>query len=388
MAILNIIQPETKNILISQSAESGEETLSSLVSIDDNFTRTISIISVERGIPGPPGPVGPSGASIIGPRGEKGDIGPQGPSGDRGLDGSGLSILSIIANNNTINLSGTSGSIIFNSQGATTLSLIDNTLTIGSPEVVGVFAPVNHSHSVSNIINFNEAVDDRVSALIVPENYLEITYLDNDFNTLNISVTGLDIGLYTQEHSFSLDSISNLSVFSGGIICGLSENTYTLIPTSSQARKLLNDSTPTQQRTTLGLGSSAIYDSSYFVKTSGGNNIFGNQSFGDGSISRFSASINNQTNNMYIIQQSDNGKIISFDNNFSNISVSLDNSIEPGFNCLIAQLGSGQVRLSGAIKNRYGHTKLVGQYSIATLIKLSNENIILSGDTTSSNSGP
>jgi hypothetical protein len=388
MAILNILQPETKKILISQSTDEGEEIRSSSIVINDNFTKTISVILVERGIPGPQGPAGPPGLGIVGPSGERGEVGPQGPSGLRGPDGSGISILTFSVDTDKVDISGTSGFLSFSSQGSTTLSLQNNTITIGSPEVVGVYSSINHSHTTNSITNFNEAVDDRVASLIAPGNYLDIEYLDNDFNRLDITVTGLDIGLYTQRYSPSLDSISNLSVFSGGLVCGVSNNTYALIPTTSQSRKLLNDATAEQQRITLGLGSSAIQDNSYFVRISGGNNIFGNQSFSDGSISRFSAAINNQIGNTYVVQQSDNGKIITFNYNLSSILVSFDNAIEPGFNCLITQLGSGQVRLSGSIRNRYGHTKLVGQYSIATIIKLSSDDIILSGDTTTANSGP
>jgi hypothetical protein len=56
---------------------------------------------------------------------------------------------------------------------------------------------------------------------------------------------------------------------------------------------------------------------------------------------------------------------------------------------LLSQLGSGQVRLSGVgLSNRLGHSKLVGQYSIATLVKAGTNTIILSGDTTDANGGP
>ena len=68
----------------------------------------------------------------------------------------------------------------------------------------------------------------------------------------------------------------------------------------------------------------------------------------------------------------------------------MDSTINTGFNCLIVQLGSGQVRMSGSIQNRYNHTKLVGKYSMATLVKITESPslIILSGDTTDANSGP
>ena len=68
----------------------------------------------------------------------------------------------------------------------------------------------------------------------------------------------------------------------------------------------------------------------------------------------------------------------------------MNSEIANGFNCLLVQLGSGQVRFTGinAVVNRYQHTKLVGQYSIATLVKISDTVTILSGDTTRDNSGP
>jgi hypothetical protein len=138
----------------------------------------------------------------------------------------------------------------------------------------------------------------------------------------------------------------------------------------------------------LGLGSISTYDSVDFAKIIGGNTFTGTQSLGDGELNRFSASINYQNTSPYIIQQSDNGKIIALQNNNSPIYIDFNNGINNGFNCLVVQLGSGQVRFSGSVYNRYEHSKLVGQYSIATLIKIAPDVIILSGDTTTLNSGP
>jgi hypothetical protein len=47
----------------------------------------------------------------------------------------------------------------------------------------------------------------------------------------------------------------------------------------------------------------------------------------------------------------------------------------------------GQVRFNG-VENRYGETKLVGQYSIGTLVKVLSNVIILSGDVTKADGGP
>ena len=168
------------------------------------------------------------------------------------------------------------------------------------------------------------------------------------------------------------------------------ENNFELITLSNTSKNLLNDSSPEDQRTTLGLGTISTYNSGDYASTLRGNTFTGTQSFGDGAINRFSASVNTQTSGSYEIVQSDNGRVITFEYNDGPVSVTIDNTIDPGFNCLIAQLGSGQVRLASAVQNRYSHTKLVGQYSIATLVKISDSPsvLILSGDTTDANSGP
>lgn len=387
MAIINIIEPNSKKLIINHT-ENSDDIRASSVNITDNFTRTVSIISVERGIQGPPG------SGLPGPKGDKGDkgdsiIGPPGPSGERGLPGSGISVLNITDFLNSISLNDQSNSITISGNGGTAVSIDPSTYTISisSPEVIGVYAPVSHNHSTNQIIDFYEGVDDRVYELLQAGHHIQLSYNDNDFNSLMVSVTGLNIGSHTQAHSPVLDSISSLSIFSGGMLFGNSTGGFNLIQGTTQAIRLLNDATAEEQRSTLGLGSISTYSSGDFARIVGGNNFFGTQSLGDGELNRFSATVNYQNSSSYIIQQSDNGKIVALDNNDNFINVSFNSSINDGFNCLVVQLGSGQVRFSGSISNRYNHTKLVGQYSIATIVKIL-DNFILSGDTTKQNSGP
>ena len=167
-------------------------------------------------------------------------------------------------------------------------------------------------------------------------------------------------------------------------------NRMELITLSNTSKNLLNDTSPEDQRNTLGLGTISTYNSGDYASTLKGNTFTGTQSFGDGPINRFSASVNTQNSGSYEIIQSDNGRIITFEYNAGPVSITIDDTIDPGFNCLLVQLGSGQVRFSSAVQNRYNHDKLVGQYSIATLLKISDSPsvIILSGDTTDGNSGP
>ena len=152
----------------------------------------------------------------------------------------------------------------------------------------------------------------------------------------------------------------------------------------------MNDPDAEAQRTTLGLGSIAVHNSGSFAILNGSNSFNGTQTFNDGQINRFSATTNTQTSSTYEIVQTDNGKVITFDFDSAPVNLSIDSSITAGFNCLLVQLGSGQVRFTGvnAVVNRYQHTKLVGQFSVATLVKISNSVTILSGDTTKDNSGP
>lgn len=386
MAIINIIEPENKKIIIN-TTEDPNDIRASTVSVTDNFTNAVAIIAIEKGIPGPPGP---PGSGLVGPKGDKGEKGDSiiGPSGLPGPPGSGISLLTITDFINSIALSGTSSILNVVGSGSTVVHIDDNQLTISSPVVVGAYAPINHQHNISDIINIFEHIDDRVYNLLQAGPHISLTYNDEDFNQLLIAVTGLDIGFHVQAHSDVLDSIGSLSVFSGAMLYGNANNGFNLIQATPQAVRLLNDATPEEQRETIGLGTIATYNSTDFAKINGGNNFTGPQSLGDGELNRFSASINYQNTNNYVIQQNDNGRIIALDYNNSSINVSFAGDIANGFNCLVAQLGSGQVRFSGGILNRYSHNKLVGQYSVATIVKIASNKLILSGDTTLLNSGP
>ena len=387
MATLNVTPqlPAQKVIINELIAGTGNDVISTNLTIT-NQGSDISIINIEAGVQGPPGSGLPGPPGPRGPVGS-GERGPPGPSGAMGPPGSGINTLSI----NSITLTDIDSSISIIGSGGTQIdnNLINRTISISSPPVQGVYSLIGHRHISNNIIDFNESVDDRVDALLAAGNHIHLNYQDADFNSLIISVTGLTIGSDVQPYSSNLQDIADLSLSSGKLLYS-NGNNIELITLSNTSKEFLNDNDPQEQRNTLGLGSIATYNSGDYASTLRGNTFTGTQSFGDGEINRFSATTNNQTSDTYEIVQSDNGKIITFDNNTSHVTVSLSSNIVPGFNCLLAQLGDGQVRISGSIQNRYGHTKLVGQYSIATLVKISDSPsiIILSGDTTADNSGP
>lgn len=375
MANIIIQTPPQKTLLINENTD-GSGSISTNLTIDDAFHNFISVISVDRGLPGLPGPQGPSGLSIIGPVGPSGSQGPQGPQGP---PGSGINQLSV---NNTLVLNDTLSNLQIVGTGSTTVTVNSSQITIGTPNTS--YAPLNHNHNTSDIIGIREYVDDRVDALLTEGTGIHIAYNDM-LDTLTINTSGLTPGIHIQEYSDILKNISELSFISGDYIYSTGNNRFATSRVTTAGRALLNDATSQDQRNTLGLGSISIFNSGDYAHLIRDNDFSGNQSFGDGSLSRFSAYNNEISLNSYTILQSDNGKVLVFTAN-SVVNVVVPSNLSIGFNCLLVQTGNGQVRLTGTnLVNRMGHTKLVGQYSLATIVKPTNNLTILSGDTTSSN---
>lgn len=383
MATINIVNSSPKYLVINQSIEGSDSknVITTNLSIDNGFDNIIGVVYAERGLQGLQGVVGETG-----PVGPPGPIGPSGLRGLPGPPGSGLTKLKVgnleIQENDTLNIEG---------EGGTDISFFPLTKTIKiSSSIVGQdYAAKNHTHTSQNITNFNESVDDRVSDLLEAGSHISFSYYDQDLNQLVISTSGLEIGSDIQAHSNRLDRLSELPVYGNSLIIGTGVDEYGTTDISNLGKNLINDVTPEAMRTTLELGTAAEYDYETFAKLEGGNLFTGTQSLGDGELTRFSASLSNKTNNSYVISQLDNGKVLSFNNNNSAINVSFNENLNVGFNCLVAQVGSGQVRFSGTqLYNRAFHNKLIGKYSIATLVKVSSDVIILTGDTTAANGGP
>lgn len=379
MAVINISPNPTKILVINQSIDGSDANgvITTNLNINDGFDNTVGVVYIERGLMGLPGPSGSKGD-----QGERGLVGPPGPSGERGLPGSGLNKLVVgnieITENETLNIVGQGGTTV-------TFSPNSNTVNIYSDPLNENYAPLNHSHTSNQITNFNESVDDRVSELLNPGDYINLTYLDQDYNTLTIGVTGLTIGTDVQPYSNRLSNLANLQMYQDALICGTGLDQYGTILITDAGKNLINDISPEAQRLTLQLGDIATSGSADFAKINGGNNFTGTQSLGDGELNRFSASLRNINTNSYTVVQSDNGKVLNFNYNTGPISVGFNNSLSLGFNCLVVQMGSGQIRFSDPVYNRLGHTKLVGRYSVATIVKAGSDTVILSGDTTSAN---
>jgi len=110
----------------------------------------------------------------------------------------------------------------------------------------------------------------------------------------------------------------------------------------------------------------------------------GDFDFDDNAILGFSASKNDQTGTTYTVAASDNGKVVVL-NNASAITVDIDTGLPAGFNCSFVQKGAGQVSFAGTatVNNRQSHTKINGQYGVASIVAYATDTYILAGDTAS-----
>ncbi len=171
-------------------------------------------------------------------------------------------------------------------------------------------------------------------------------------------------------------------------------NLMTLAPVQSVAGRT---GTVTLSNTDIsGLGTAATTDSTAYAtaaqgatadtalqSVSAGELTDGN--FDGTSISGFDATINDQTGTAYTLLASDNGKVVVL-NNGSAVTVTVPSGLGAGFNCSFVQKGAGQVSFSASsttIYNRQSHTKINGQYGVASLLAYAADTFVLAGDTAS-----
>jgi hypothetical protein len=117
------------------------------------------------------------------------------------------------------------------------------------------------------------------------------------------------------------------------------------------------------------------------VTISAGDLTDGN--FDGTAISGFDASINDQTGTTYTLVAGDNGKVVVLDN-ASAVTVTVPSGLGAGFNCSFVQKGAGQVSFSASgttINNRQSHTKINGQYGVASIVAYADDTFVLAGDT-------
>jgi hypothetical protein len=94
------------------------------------------------------------------------------------------------------------------------------------------------------------------------------------------------------------------------------------------------------------------------------------------------ASVNAQSGISYTLQSTDNGKVLTFSNS-SPVTLIVPAGLGVGFNCLIVQTGAGNVTPTASatsIYQRQSFTQTAGQYAVATLVAISPDTFVLSGD--------
>lgn len=107
--------------------------------------------------------------------------------------------------------------------------------------------------------------------------------------------------------------------------------------------------------------------------------------FDGNAILGFDATINDQTGTAYTLLSSDAGKVVVLDN-ASAVTVTVPSGLGAGFNCSFVQKGAGQVSFSASgttVNNRQSHTKIAGQYGVASIVAYVADTFVLAGDTAS-----
>jgi len=126
-------------------------------------------------------------------------------------------------------------------------------------------------------------------------------------------------------------------------------------------------------------------DSGYITGVTAGE--LGDFDFDDNAIKGFSAEVPTEKTADHTLTNDDNGTVVVM-NSGSAIKVIVPSGLATGFNCSVIQKGAGQVEFdnnSGAstINNRQSHTKINGQYGVASIVAYDTDTYILAGDTAS-----
>jgi len=67
------------------------------------------------------------------------------------------------------------------------------------------------------------------------------------------------------------------------------------------------------------------------------------------------------------------------------MTLNVDTGLPASFNCSFIQKGAGDVTFGGTatVNNRQSHTKINGQYGVASIVAYATDTYILAGDTAS-----
>jgi len=171
-------------------------------------------------------------------------------------------------------------------------------------------------------------------------------------------------------------TISNTDVSGLGTAATTDSSDYA---TAAQGTKADSAVQPTDNVSTL------TNDSGYITGVTAGE--LGDFDFDDNAIKGFSAEVPTEKTADHTLTNNDNGTVVVM-NSSTAIKVIIPSGLATGFNCSVIQKGAGQVEFdnnSGAstINNRQSHTKINGQYGVASIVAYATDTYILAGDTAS-----
>jgi len=252
-----------------------------------------------------------------------------------------------------------------------------NTVTITNTVTGGETNTASNLGAGNGVYASKSGVDLRFKSLVAGSNIS----ISNDANTITISSSGGGAGVDTflelddTPASYSSQGNKLVGVNAGATALEFKTADKTLVGLSnvdntSDANKPVSTATQTALNAKANL--------------TGGNSFTGTQSFGDGAIERFNATIVTESGTTRTLASTDNGKVIRCTSG-SAITITVPTALGAGFNCMIVQDGAGQITFAGSggmnIRNRSTHTKTAGQYAAASLLVTASNNCILMGDT-------
>jgi hypothetical protein len=95
--------------------------------------------------------------------------------------------------------------------------------------------------------------------------------------------------------------------------------------------------------------------------------------------------VNTQSGTAYTLVSTDNGRVIAFTSS-SAVTLTVPSGLGSGFSCSVVQYGTGQVTVSAGtgatLRLRSSANKTAGQYAIASMLSVVDNEYILAGDTT------
>lgn len=194
--------------------------------------------------------------------------------------------------------------------------------------------------------------------------------LDGDLTAIAaLTTTSFGRSLLTQSDAAATISTLGLSSLYQPLDSDLTS--IAALTTTSFGRGLLTEASASTARSTLGAQATL-------------STISSGVTFNDQAISRYSVSPVSSASTTYTLSATDNGRTIEFTSN-SAVTVTVPTGLPAGFNCMLVQLGTGQLTLSPSsttIRHRQSHTKTAGQFAAIGLTALSTSNtFILFGDT-------